>query len=338
MTDVPAAEGFAMPAEWTEHERTIVAWPARAELWGDQLDGAKHAHAAVSRAIARFEPALVVANVGDGDEAHAACGEGQDHPIEVVEEPIDDSWIRDCGPIGVRDAQRRRAAIDFRFNGWGEKYRPYDADAEVAARLCDRLGLRRFDAPIVLEGGAITVDCAGTLVPTEQCLLHPGRNPMLGKEALEDALRTWLGVARVVWLAAGLVEDLDTDGHVDNVCTFIAPAVALVQGTSDAANPNAAILAGNRERLGAAGIETHVVEVLPYDSVAGRRVVVPPLNCYFVNGGMLVPVPDDDERATRAIVARFEELIPDREVVPVPTSVLAYGGGGIHCITQQVPA
>lgn len=327
-----------MPPEWGPHERTLIAWPARRSLWGEQLDAAKAVYARVVGAVARFEPVMVVANAGDGGDALSACGAGHAHAVEVIEEPIDDSWLRDSGPIVVRDRDGRRSAVDFRFNGWGAKYEPYDKDDAVSARLCTRLGLPRHAVPFVLEGGAITVDGAGTLVTTEQCLLHPTRNPSLGRAEIEDTLRAWLGAERVVWLPAGLVEDRDTDGHVDNVCAFIAPGVALTQGTADRDNPNAAVLADDRARLDEAGIDTIPVDVLPYDTVGGRLVVVPPLNLFFVNGGVILPVADHDPRAADLAVEQVSAAIPDREVVAVPSSVLAFGGGGVHCITQQIPA
>ncbi|MEX0664300.1 MAG: agmatine deiminase family protein [Acidimicrobiia bacterium] len=328
---------WSMPAEWAEHERTLIAWPARASLWGDHLSDAKDCSAHVILAVGQFEPVSVVADVGDEPEVHAACGSGHRFPIEVVEEPIDDSWLRDSGPIIVRDDNGRRTGVDFRFNGWGERYKPYEKDDAIAARLCERLGIPVSRSGMILEGGAITVDGVGALVTTEQCLLHPTRNPGLTREEIEDELRRMLGVERVVWLERGLVEDRDTDGHVDNLCAFIEPGVALVQGTNDAANPNAAILADNRARLEAAGIDTIPIDVLPYDSVGDREVVVPPLNLYFVNGGVLVPVADGDPASADAAVAQLAAAIPDREIVPVAASVLAYGGGGVHCITQQVP-
>ncbi len=334
---IPAADGFSMPAEWGPHARTIVAWPARQPLWGPTAAAARTAYAATIRAVSRFEPVTVVANVGAGAEATAACRDLAG--VEIVEEPLDDSWVRDTGPIVVTDAGGARRAVDFRFNGWGDKYQPYASDDALAARLCERLGLERYDAPLVLEGGSVTVDGAGTLVTTEQCLLHPNRNPSWSRDAIEGALRDWLGVERIVWLAAGLVEDHDTDGHVDNVCTFVAPGVALVQGTPDPANPNAAILADNRARLERAGIEAIPIDVLPYAEVAGRQVVVPPLNLYQCNGGgVIVPVAEADPAAADAAVARVGAALAGREVVAVPGSVLAYGGGGVHCITQQVPA
>lgn len=333
-----ASGKLAMPAEWARHERTLVAWPARRSLWGPHLDAAKATHADAIQAIARFEPVLVVANVGDGSEATAACTGDHQHPVEIIEEPIDDSWLRDNGPIVVVDASGHRSAVDFRFNAWGERFRPFDADAALADRLCDRLELRRRVAPIVLEGGAITVDGAGTLITTEQCLLDPNRNPGLSRGAIEAALSEWLGVERIVWLERGLVEDRDTDGHVDNVAAFVAPGVVLAQGVADRANPNTEILADNRTRLVAAGFEVISIDVLPYDTVGDTRVVVPPLNCYLVNGGVIVPTANGDAAAADAATRRIAEVWPDRDVVPVPASVLAYGGGGVHCITQQIPA
>jgi agmatine deiminase len=329
---------FVMPPESAEHEQTLIAWPARTELWGDQLDAAKTSHARVAAAVARFEPVTVVANIGSGAQAWAACGSEHVHAVDVVEEPIDDSWLRDSGPIIVRGAADERAAVDFRFNGWGGKFEPYDKDDAIGARLARRLGLPCHAVPFVLEGGAVTADGAGTLVTTEQCLLHPTRNPGLDRSEIEAVLRQWLGADRVVWLERGLLEDRDTDGHVDNICAFVAPGVALTQGTADSANPNAQNLTDNRRRLEDAGVETIPIDVLPYDTVAGRSVVVPPLNLYFVNGGVIVPVPDNDAAAVDAALTRIAEAVPDREVVPVAASVLAYGGGGVHCITQQIPA
>jgi agmatine deiminase len=329
---------WSMPAEWAEHERTLIAWPTRTELWGDQIGRAKQCYTQVITEVARFEPVMLVANVGDGTEAAAAIEGDHAHRVEVIEEPIDDSWLRDTGPIILHWDIGDRIGNDFRFNGWGGRYEPYDKDDAIAARLCTRLGIASQFVSMVLEGGSITVDGEGTLVTTEQCLLHPTRNPGLKRAGTEEALHMLLGVERVLWLERGLVEDRDTDGHVDNVCAFVAPGVALVQGTNDPTNPNAELLADNRARLEAAGITTIPIDVLPYDDVGGRRVVVPPLNLYFVNGGVLVPVADSDPDAADAAVAQVGDAIPDREVVPVPSSLLAYGGGGIHCITQQVPA
>ncbi len=332
----PHTDGLTMPPEWAPHERCVMAWPARASMWGDQFAAAKDDHAEIARTISRYEPVLLVARPGDGGEASAACDAGS-YDIEVVEWPIDDSWARDIGALVVADDAGRRAGVDFAFNAWGEKFAPYDEDARFAERMCAHLGLERYEADhLVLEGGSVCVDGAGGVITTEQCLLHPNRNPDLSKDHLEAELESWLGVERVVWLPFGLVEDADTDGHVDNVAACVGPNVVVAQTTADRRNPNYGRLHRNVEMLEAAGYEVRPIDVLPYAEVGGETVVVPPTNFYLANGAAIVPVTAgaDLDKALDAV----QSAIPDREVVGVPGTVLAYGGGGVHCITQQVPA
>jgi agmatine deiminase len=327
------AAGLAMPAEWAPHERTLMAWPARVDAWrGTGIDSARRDYAEIARAIARFEPVLMIADPDDAAGARDLCGSD----IEVVELPIDDSWIRDTGPVFVTGEGGRRAAVDFAFNSWGEKFLPYDRDADIARRVLEHLGVERRAAPMVLEGGSIAVDGEGTLVTTEQCLLNPNRNPSMSRDQIEAALREHLGVERIVWLEHGLVEDDDTDGHVDNVCAFVGPGAAVAQTVADPANSNHARLAANVERLRAAGIEVTELDVLPYAPGADRSVAIPYVNFYLVNGAVIVPVAGQDTDA--AALELIGGACPGREVVGVPAVNLALGGGGVHCITQQVPA
>ena len=225
--------------------------------------------------------------------------------------------------------------MHFRFNVWGEKYAPYDRDATIGARIADRLGLPVTEVPLVLEGGSIALDGAGTLVTTERCLLNPNRNPGMTRAEIERVLGAALGVDRVVWLADGIAEDLETDGHVDNVVAFVAPGHAVLQGCADPANPNHAIAADNRVRLEAAGIAVLEVPTLPYVDLGGARIPVPYVNWYVANGVVVVPVTGAATDA--AMLALVGAQYPGRVVVPVDGSVLAYGGGGVHCITQPVP-
>jgi agmatine deiminase len=327
-----------MPAEWAPHERCLMAWPAREEAWrGCGLEAARDDYAAIARAIARFEPVLMVADPRDAADARTRCGAD----VEVVEVPIDDSWVRDTGPIFVLGAGGTRAAVDFRFNSWGEKFLPYDNDAAVARRLLEHLGVPRYEAPFVLEGGSIAVDGEGTLITTEQCLLNPNRNPAMSREEIEVGLRDYLGVETIIWLGEGLVEDEDTDGHVDNVCVFVRPGVVLLQTVADEGNPNFAPAQENLRRLhearDARGRELEVIEldVLPYAPDADRPVAVPYTNFYLANGAAIVPVAGQD--TDDAAMALLDVALPEREVVPVPGLNLALGGGGVHCITQQVP-
>jgi agmatine deiminase len=320
-----------MPAEWAPHERTLMAWPAREELWGAEMAAAKREYALTVAAIVRFEPLLLVADEGDGDEAAAACPDA-----EVIELPIDDSWLRDSGPIYVLEDDGSRVGLDFGFNAWGGKFPPWDDDAAVTGRLLEHLGHPRRAVDMILEGGAIAVDGEGRLVTTERCLLSPTRNPAMGREDIERVLRDELGVEQVVWLPDGLAEDRDTDGHVDMACAFTAPGRVLLQTVADPDNPNHAIAEESRRRLDAAGVEVDPLPFLAYTEHGGERVPASYMNFYVANGGVVVPVPGapQDDEALALIGERF----PGREAVGVPAETIAKGGGGVHCITQQVPA
>jgi agmatine deiminase len=329
-----------MPAETAVHERTVMCWPARRDLYGELMADAEAAHAEVARTVAAYEPVTMIAAPGAGRAAEQQCGGG----VEVIELPIDDSWFRDTGPIYVVDGDgRRRVALDWEFNGWGGKFPPWGQDAEVARRWAAHAGHEVRSVPMVLEGGGIAVDGAGTLVTTEQCLLHPNRNPDLTRGRIEERLRGELGVTTIVWLPYGLALDDDTDGHVDNIAAFPRPGRLVVQGCDDEAEDDWLRCNVNRRcaegAIDAAGRAIDVVDVpvLPYTEIGGVRVAVPYLNYYAGNGFVVVPVcghPADAEML--AVVA---EQYPGRDTIPLDVgAILAYGGGGIHCITQQVPA
>src|SRR3954447_2290842 len=299
-----------MPPETAPHERTLIAWPCRESLWGERLEEARAETAGVANAVAAFEPVLMVVRPGHAADARARlAGE-----VEIWEAAIDDSWLRDSGPIVVSDGTRR-LGVQFGFNAWGGKFPPWDDDATIAGRLCDHLGLVWERSEMVLEGGAIAVDAAGTLLTTEECLLNPNRNPGWSRERIEDELRARLGIERVVWLPYGLVEDRDTDGHVDLVAAVAGEGVVAVLSVEES-NPNAARLAADREILRGAGFEVLDVPGLTYDG----ETAVSPMNLYVCNRAVVMS--DADEGAMEAVARAF----PDREVVGVPALVLAHGG------------
>ncbi len=331
MSEAGVTTRLRMPPEWAPHERTLMGWPCREELWGERMPEARAVHAEVANAIAAFEPVTMVANPAQAVEARAALSDAVD--VLVVE--MDDSRLRDSGPIFVLDGEGRRAGVHFRFNAWGERFAPYNRDAVVGGRLVDWVGDPVVPAPLVLEGGSISVDGTGTLITTEQCLLNPNRNPELSRDEIVEALGEFLGVERVVWLGRGLVEDTDLDGHVDLVAAFTAPGRVLVQMV-DEANPNHPACLDNVGRLRSAGLEVDALHWLPYDRLAGQHRPVPYMSFYVCNGAVLVPVAGEetDELALGVIARHY----PDREVLPVPGGVLAAAGGGVHTITQQVPA
>ncbi|MEV6108044.1 agmatine deiminase family protein [Streptomyces sp. NPDC051940] len=328
---------FRMPAEWSAHEGCLMAWPTRSDQWGPVLNDAKEEYANVARAIAGFEPVTMVAPPGHGADARAHCGP----EITVMELPLDDSWFRDSAPLFVLDGEGHRAGVDFRFNAWGRKHHPYDGDDRVSALLLDHLEVDRIASGMILEGGSITVDGEGTLITTEQCLLHPNRNPGMNRDQIEAELKARLGVRKVVWLPYGGLLDTETDGHVDGVCAFAAPGKVVVSLPDDTDHPDYARMRANRAVLEAStdaeGRPFEIVDVpqTAFAHVAGTDVEVSYLNYYIANDGVVVPVagvPQDDEAL--AVIAAAH---PGRKVVGVRAVTIAFGGGGVHCITQQIP-
>lgn len=289
-------------------------------------------------AIARFEPVTML--VAPERAEHAASLLGGD--VEVVELPLDDSWFRDTGPIYVFE-NGQRVATDWAFNAWGGKFRPYDDDAAAAGRFARSRGDQTRVVDMVLEGGSITADGEGTIATTLQCLLHPNRNPTLSQRDITERLERELGATAVLWLPHGLALDDDTDGHVDNVAAFAAPGRLVVQGCDDRTEDdwlrldvNRRVAAGAHD-AGGRPIEVVEVPVLPFADFGGQRVVVPYLNFYVGNGFVVVPVCAHE--ADHDMLQLIGEQYPGREVIGLDVgAVLAYGGGGVHCITQQIPA
>jgi agmatine deiminase len=333
----PREQGFVMPPEWAPHERCWMAWPCREEHWGERIAAARQAHAEVAKAIAAFEPVTMIARPELTAEASVQCGQG----ISVLPLEYDDSWIRDTAPTFVRNAEGLLAGVDWPFNGYGERSPEYAQDAALAEKICRRLKLPRFAAPIVLEGGAIHVDGEGTALVCAESVLDPRRNPGLDRASAEAVLRDYLGVETVIWLAQGLVDD-GSGGHVDNLACFAGPGVVLALAGGDADDPNRPILEENLACLRAArdakGRDLEVIEIqqpAPRHREDGRRLTASYINFYLANGAIIVPIFDDpmDAAAFHAIQAAF----PDRQIVEIDALDLIYGGGGIHCITQQQP-
>lgn len=334
----PAGAGFAMPPAWAPHAATLMAWPCRLALWGDLLEAAKDDYAAVARAVARFEPVLMACPPGSASEVRSRIG-GTEHAVVPLEFPIDDSWARDSGPICVVDASGRVAAVQFRFNAWGDRWHPHGDDARLPERVAEHLGMRLFRAPMVLEGGAVETDGDGTLLTTEQCLLNPNRNPTMGREEIEATLRAYLGVETVVWLPFGQETDAGpegTDGHVDGAAAYLAPGRVLLDVRADPASPEHRASHANLDALRAArDARGRVIDVRTFDP--GPFAGVPYANHYLVNGGAIVPMSGDAE-ADAYVLGVIAEAWPGREIVGVPGKVLDAGGGGPHCITQPIPA
>ena len=333
VTPTPREAGMSMPPEWSPHAATLMSWPRREELWEGRLEDAKREYAGIARAIADFEPIIMVADPADEGDVRNRCGAG----AEILAAPLDDSWIRDNGPAFVRDRTGHVAAVKFRFNAWGERFAPYDSDDALPYRIARHLGMRTFTAPFVLEGGAFLVDGEGTLLTTEMCLLNENRNPGMTKAQIEQGLRDYLGVETIVWLPYGMAHDVgpnSTDGHVDGVAQYVAPGHVMLLAPEDPADADHTFGQENLRRLrearDAKGRAFHVSRL---DVGAGAALSY--ANCYLANGAVIVPTAGDARDA--AAIERISRVFPGREVVGVPATTVDFGGGGPHCITQQIP-
>ncbi len=350
----PAALGFSMPAEWETHEATWLAWPHHPTDWPGKLDTIRWVYTEIVRKISPGE--IVRMLVGSRAEeqqarrylARAGVDAGR---VEFIRHPTNRGWTRDSGPIFVRRYAGERletAIVHFHFNGWA-KYPDWRKDRrvpEIAARhFRRRLFDARFDGrEFVLEGGGIDVNGRGTLLTTEECYLDPRtqvRNPGIGRIEFETALREYLGVTNVLWLAGGVAGD-DTHGHIDDVCRFVNPKTVVLIQEEDSSDIHYRALAENWERIRDLRLEDGArpeVVALPTPAPLtfdGDRLPASYANFYISNAAVIVPTFNDaNDRAALGILA---ELFPDRPVAGIHAIDLVLGFGTLHCLTQQQPA
>ncbi|HEU4432943.1 MAG TPA: agmatine deiminase family protein [Pyrinomonadaceae bacterium] len=336
-----------MPAEWRAHEATWLTWPKDPETWPDRVSQVEEIYLQMMAALTPHE--IVNLLVDDGateQEVRKRSSFSSAENIRFHHIPTVDSWIRDYGPNFVIDGQGAAAFNDWIFNAWGDKYATLKHDDGVPLFLESVLQMRRFEPGIVLEGGAIDVNGAGCVLTTEQCLLNPNRNPHLSRTEIEQYLKSYLGVSKVLWLGEGIVGD-DTDGHIDDIARFVAPNVIVCAVDDDPADANYELLQDNLARLksmtDAQGRPFEIV-TLPMPGVVGGtstdtrnldRLPASYANFYIANRVVLAPVfghPND----TRA-VETLQRVFPDRRVAPINCEPLVWGMGTIHCVTQQQP-
>ncbi|MDE2305265.1 MAG: agmatine deiminase [Gammaproteobacteria bacterium] len=358
LRSTPARDGFRMPAEYERHDGCWMLWPERPDIWRAGAKPAQAAFAAVAAAIQSSEPVTVGASAAQYENACARLPSG----VRVVELSMNDAWARDTGPTVVVDANGRRRGVDWPFNAWGGLggglYFPWDLDDAVAGKILQVERLDRYRAPFVLEGGAIHVDGQGTCLTTEECLLNANRNPRLSRAEVEQGLREYLGVSKVIWLGQGAYLD-ETGGHIDELACFVKPGHVLLTWTEDRRDPQYAISRDALARLTAArdarGRRLTVHKILqpgPLNMteeeaalidlrrgsrprLAGERLCASYVNFYV--GNRAVVMPRLDPRRDAAAGRILKRLFPGRRVIGVDTREVLLGGGNIHCITQQIP-
>ncbi|RIX51580.1 agmatine deiminase family protein [Paenibacillus nanensis] len=339
----PRDFNYRMPAEWAKHERTFISWPVQDSMvYPDNYPNVKKAYAEIIEAMAEFEPVTVVVNPDDLVEVKTLFAGNSSVDFLPIEH--NDAWLRDNGPTFLLNEQSELAGVNWGFNAWGGKYSPWDLDDAVASQVLQHVGVRQFDAPLVMEGGSIHTDGEGTLLTTEECLLNENRNPVLTREQIEELVKNYVNVDKVIWLKRGLSGD-ETDGHVDNIACFAAPGKVILQVCDDPEDDNYEITQENRDILrnavDAKGRKLEIIEIPqpPKREYEGNRLTLSYLNFYFVNGGIILPVfggeaEETDRKAEEILAAAF----PDRRIRKVNGMGIIAEGGNVHCTTQQMPA
>jgi agmatine deiminase len=359
-TKTPRALGYRMPAEWEPHQATWLAWPHNPEDWPGKFQSIPWLYAEIVRLLAAHERVhLIVENASARlrvTSMLARAGANLDQ-VTFHAWPTDRGWTRDSGPIFIKkDRVRNReghvALTNWRFNAWA-KYSDWRLDDKLPGRVTKLLGLPSWQPfiqsengtrqTVVLEGGSIDVNGAGTLLTTEECHLSDlqQRNPGVSRAQLERVFHDYLGIDQTIWLNRGIVGD-DTHGHIDDIARFAAPATIVAAVEPDTRDPNHAPLAENLSRLKSArtpqGKQFTVVELpMPRPVVfRGQRLPASYANFYIANGLVLVPTFHDPN--DRVALNTLAELFPGREVIGVHSVDLIWGLGALHCMTQQQPA
>ena len=346
----PRQLGYRMPAEWHRHSATLMHWPSNRETWpGDRLGRVEIVYLNILEHLSRYEPVVLIVDPMAIQRAEKKLKERrlESGHIHLIEQPINDVWARDCGPVFVHrkfNGSDYFAITDWGYNAWGEKYPPFDDDKRIPSFLSRKFGIPAYTPGMVLEGGSIEVNGEGLLLTTESVLLNPNRNPGLKKTDIERLLGDYLGVEKVIWLKKGLAGD-DTDGHIDDLTRFLNKCTVLTTVSSDSQDINHEALAVNRELLGKVqdlqGNPLNIVELpLPKTKIEGTTVdgseYVPAsyANFYIANGAVLVPL--YDKQTDREARNLFSQFFPERDIIGIECADLVWGQGSIHCITQPL--
>ncbi|MDY3554205.1 agmatine deiminase family protein [Gemmata sp. JC717] len=347
MTKSQEIAPYRMPAEWEPHASTWLAWPHRGSDWPGKMEPIPWVYAEIVRALTRHETVNLVVpdDVRQAAATDALTRAGADiSRVRLWEKPTDRSWVRDSGPIFVRDAAGERVALDWHFNAWA-KYPDWLQDDSLPAFVAESLGVKsvqpvRNGHRVVLEGGSIDVNGAGLLLTTEECLLSKTqeRNPPFSRADYEAVFAEYLGVQKVLWLDRGIAGD-DTHGHVDDLARFVGSRTVVTVVENDPSDENYKPLQENLERLGGmTDVHGTKLEVIPLPMprpliFEGTRLPASYANFYIANGTVIVPTFNDP--ADRLALGILAEAFADREVVGISCVDLVWGFGTLHCMTQQ---
>ncbi len=342
----PKSAGYYFPAEFAPHDATWLSWPHKEASWPGKIHTIFPYYAAFIKKLAESERVCI--NVRDNDmqafaEDHIRKAGGDLEKISFYLHPTNDAWCRDHGPAFLINpgAAAPKAVVDWGYNAWGGKYPPYDLDDVIPTRVAEALGLPVYYPGIVMEGGSVEFNGAGTVLTSTACLLNPNRNPHLSREQVESYLCNYYGVDQVLWVEEGIVGD-DTDGHIDDTVRFVNADTVLAVVEPNRQDENHALLAANLQQLQQLrllnGKQLNIVELPMPDPVVydDQRLPASYANFYIANKSVIVPVfggPKDDQA-----LSIIQQCFPTREVVGIDSTEIIWGLGSFHCLSQQEPS
>lgn len=339
----PKKQGYSFPAEWVKHEATWLSWPHKEASWPGKIETIYAPYCQFIKIVATAEKVRI--NVKDEAMKAEATRHLQEAGADLAQVEFyfnesNDAWCRDHGPAFVLNG-REKAVVDWRYNAWGNKYPPYDLDDVIPTKIAQHFDLPLYTPDIVMEGGSVEFNGAGTILTTTACLLNENRNPELSREQIEQYLLEFYGAEQVLWLGDGIVGD-DTDGHIDDITRFVNEDTVLTVVESNPLDENYLLLQENLEALKAmrllSGKPLNIVQ-LPMPSPViheDTRLPASYANFYIANAAVIVPTFRDvnDEKALKII----QDVFPDRKVIGIDSTDIIWGLGSFHCLSQQEPA
>jgi len=342
----PKKAGYRFPAEWVKHEATWLTWPHKEESWPGKINTIYAPYCQFIKAVAEGEKVRI--NVNDEETKAFAISKLQEQDVDLSQiefffNPSNDAWCRDHGPAFLINpsAESKKVIVDWGYNAWGNKYPPFEQDDIIPTLIADQLDIPVFNPGIVMEGGSVEFNGAGTILTTTACLLNKNRNPHLTKEQIEEYLKECYGAEQVLWLGDGIVGD-DTDGHIDDITRFVNEDTVLTVVESNPLDENYILLQENlaalREMRLPDGRPLNIVK-LPMPSPViheDTRLPASYANFYISNAAVIVPTFRDvnDDKALEIIRGVF----PDRKVIGIDSTDIIWGLGSFHCLSQQEPA
>ncbi len=346
MTTTPKSLGYYFPAEFAPHQSTWLSWPHKEASWPGKIETIFPSYVAFIKTLVRFEEVNI--NVVDlaMQQKATALLEAAGVNLSKVHfhlHPTNDAWCRDHGPAFLLNNldKSKKAVVDWNYNAWGNKYPPFDLDDVIPTLIGNKLGLPVFNPGIIMEGGSVDFNGAGTVITSTACLLNPNRNPHLNQAQIEQYLMDYYGQDQVLWVDEGIVGD-DTDGHIDDTVRFVNEDTVITVIEDNKQDDNYALLQHNLKQLKEMrllnGKQLNIVELPMPDPVIWEDQMLPAsyANFYIANQQVVVPTyrSDKDDKVLQIV----QQCFPDREVVGIVSTDIIWGLGSFHCLSQQEPA